>query len=429
MLTLARPQSTISNNIPPQNIEAEEAILGGILLDPGAIAVVSNILPSEQAFYVRAHQIIYKACLTLHKKNQLTDLMAVTSYLQDKKKLDEAGGSFKLIQLLDCTVSAVNIDRHAQLVAEKWMRRRLIALSHDAIDAGYDTFNDVAEVIEALHAEFSQYKSQIKKESSINEMMTMRYQKIIEEFREIELKCTDPGLRLFCIQELAAKYRKSERQLEALFYKHLVNKEDEPIKYLNQLREEIGDKTNAWFLHGFIPKGTVVLIHSYGGLGKSRLAYEFALHLASGTAWGQFQVTAPRRKVMLVQTDELTTDTMRAIGDRWPSGEIDRYVAHKSRWSTDHVAKLAQEMEQENIDVAVIDSYTTVNKHSIFSENETEYARPILQLKEIAEETGKTIIIIHHSNSAGQSRGTKAIFNSASFFSACCHSLCSGVDC
>ncbi|MGL5879312.1 MAG: DnaB-like helicase N-terminal domain-containing protein [Xenococcaceae cyanobacterium] len=414
MLTLTRPHSTISNNIPPQNIEAEEAILGGILLDPGAIAIVSNILPSEQAFYVHAHQIIYKACLTLHKKNQPTDLMAVTNYLQDKKKLDEAGGSFKLIQLLDCTVSTVNIDRHAQLVANKWLRRRCITLGHDTIDAGYDTFNDIAEVIEALHAEVSQYKSQTKKESCINEVITMRYQKIIEEFREIEMKCTDPGFRLFCIQELATKYRKSERQLESIFYKYLVDKEDEAVKYINKIREEIGDKVNAWYLHGFIPKGTVVLIHSLGGLGKSRLCYEFAYRLASGTSWGQFQVTAPRRKVLLVQTDELTTDTMRAIADRWTDSEIDCHIAHKSRWSVEHVARLKKEIQEHKFDVIVIDSMTSINKHNIFSENETEYARPILLLKEIAEELGCTFIIVHHSNSAGQSRGTKAIFNSVS---------------
>lgn len=414
MITLTRPQTAISNNIAPQNIEAEEAILGGILLDPTAIAIVSNILPSEQAFYVHAHQIIYKACLTLHKKNQLTDLMAVTSYLQDKKKLEEVGNTLKLVQLLDRTVSAVNVDRYAQLIAEKWTRRQIIALGHNIIDAGYDTFNDIAELVESLHAETSQFKCETKKESSINEVIAMRYQKIIEEFREIEMKCTDPGFRLFCIQELAAKYRKSERQLESIFYKYLVDKEDETISYINQVREEIGDKVNAWYLHGFIPKGAVVLIHSLGGLGKSRLCYEFTYRLVSGQAWGDFQVTAPRRKVLLVQTDEQTTDTMRAIADRWTDSQIDCHVAHKSRWSVEHVARLKKEIQEHKFDVIVIDSVTSVNKHSIFSENETEYARPILLLKEIAEELGCTFIIIHHSNSAGQSRGTKAIFNSVS---------------
>ena len=125
------------NNLPPQNIEAEETILGGILLDPEAIAVVSAILPPE-AIYIPAHRDIYKAALALHEKGKPTDLMSVTSYLYDHELLDKIGGQGKLSQLVDRTVSAVNCDRYAELVLAKYHKRQLIKTGHDITQLGYD---------------------------------------------------------------------------------------------------------------------------------------------------------------------------------------------------------------------------------------------------------------------------------------------------
>lgn len=88
-----------SNNLPPTNIEAEEAILGSILFDPGAISIAAPILPTE-AFYVAAHQQIYKAALELHSQDKQTDYMGVLTWLKDHKSLTKAGGTAKLSQLL-----------------------------------------------------------------------------------------------------------------------------------------------------------------------------------------------------------------------------------------------------------------------------------------------------------------------------------------
>lgn len=120
----------MNNNLPPSNIEAEELILGGVLLDPMAIAKIIDSLAIE-AFYVQAHRTIYQAMLSLHQQNQPTDLMFVSSYLQDHNLLTAIGGIVKLTQLLDRTVSAVNIDRFVKLVVEKWQRRKLISLCRE----------------------------------------------------------------------------------------------------------------------------------------------------------------------------------------------------------------------------------------------------------------------------------------------------------
>ncbi|MBD2653126.1 replicative DNA helicase [Synechocystis sp. FACHB-383] len=116
----------MDNKLPPQNIEAEEAILGGILLDPAAIARIVDVLEAD-AFYVHAHRVIYRAMVTLHSQSQPTDLMFVATYLQDHHHLEAIGGMAKLTQLLDRTISAVNIDRFAALVIEKYKRRQFVA--------------------------------------------------------------------------------------------------------------------------------------------------------------------------------------------------------------------------------------------------------------------------------------------------------------
>lgn len=134
-------------SLPPQNIEAEESILGGILLDPEAIARIVDVLVID-AFYVKAHRLIYEAMLSLHGQSQPTDLMSVSSWLQDHHHLEAIGGIVKLTQLADQTLSAVNIDRYTALVMDKYLRRQLIAAGHEIVDLGYDTTKELETIFD-----------------------------------------------------------------------------------------------------------------------------------------------------------------------------------------------------------------------------------------------------------------------------------------
>jgi replicative DNA helicase len=133
--------------LPPQNVEAEEAILGGIILDPEAIVRVADIL-TKDAFYVQSHQEIYHCALILHSQGKPTDFMSVSTWLADHNLLEKIGGTTKLAQLLNRTVSAVNIDRYATLVVDKYLRRQLIAAGHEIVDLGYDTANELETVLD-----------------------------------------------------------------------------------------------------------------------------------------------------------------------------------------------------------------------------------------------------------------------------------------
>ena len=136
------------NNLPPASIEAEEAILGGILFDPEAITRVAELVVKD-AFYVKAHQEIYYAALSLNSKGKPTDFISVSTYLSDRDLLEQVGGTTKLAQLLNRTVSAVNIDRYANLIMEKYIRRQLITSGHEIVDLGYDNTEELETVLDS----------------------------------------------------------------------------------------------------------------------------------------------------------------------------------------------------------------------------------------------------------------------------------------
>ncbi len=136
-----------SDRLPPQNVEAEESILGGILLDPEAISRVADLLRPE-TFYLNAHQEIYRAALALHAQGSPTDLMCVVAWLQDHELLDKVGGQSKLAQLVDRTVSAVNIDQYAALIKDKYLRRQLIKAADTVAQLAYDATKPLEVVLD-----------------------------------------------------------------------------------------------------------------------------------------------------------------------------------------------------------------------------------------------------------------------------------------
>ena len=133
-------------NLPPANIEAEEAILGGILFDPKAISYIEAKL-NPKAFFVSSHQEIYQTALKLHHQGNPTDFMALSTYLDDRDRLDRVGGTAKLAQLLNRIVSAVNIERYVDLVMDKYQRRKIIEAGNKIVNLGYDLSLELEQLL------------------------------------------------------------------------------------------------------------------------------------------------------------------------------------------------------------------------------------------------------------------------------------------
>jgi replicative DNA helicase len=185
------PLNMAANLLPPQNIEVEEAILGGILLDPEAYSRVAELLVPK-AFYIPAHGHIYQAAIDLHTNGKPTDLLNVSNWLADNQLLDKIGGQAKLVQLVERTVSAVNVDALAVLLMDKFMRRELIQAGNTVGKLGYDTSQSLETVLDQAEQQVLNI-TQVRPQSGltpVSEIIMQTYQDI--ESRNQEL--TPPGL-------------------------------------------------------------------------------------------------------------------------------------------------------------------------------------------------------------------------------------------
>jgi len=148
------------HRIPPQNREAEQSILGGILLNNESLHSVLEILKASD-FYSEAHRRIFSAILDLYDRNEPCDLITLSSILKDKNQLDNAGGMAYLASLVDNVPSSANIVYYARIVKEKSVLRSLIGTATDILNKSYDSGNEVEEVLDSAEQaifEISQHK-------------------------------------------------------------------------------------------------------------------------------------------------------------------------------------------------------------------------------------------------------------------------------
>lgn len=134
-----------ADRTPPQNTEAEQAVLGAVFLRPATISIASEVLGPDD-FYRTTHQRIFEAMLNLSEKSEPVDLVTVTSELQDRGWLEEIGGVSYLSDLADSSPTAANIEYYSKIVEEKSILRRLIKTATDIVSEGY-TRDDELDVV------------------------------------------------------------------------------------------------------------------------------------------------------------------------------------------------------------------------------------------------------------------------------------------
>lgn len=140
--------------IPPQNIEAEQSILGSLMLDREAWDRVADTLQAED-FYKPSHQKIYQAIGDLNRKSQPADLVTVTNALQGSGDMEVAGGAEYLIEIVNRTISSANIASYAKIVHEKSLLRKVISASSKLIERAFeDDFEDVEGFVDQAEGEF-----------------------------------------------------------------------------------------------------------------------------------------------------------------------------------------------------------------------------------------------------------------------------------
>ncbi|MFH1890675.1 MAG: replicative DNA helicase [Candidatus Kuenenbacteria bacterium] len=172
--------------IPPQNLEAEQAILGSILIDKEAITKIADSLISDD-FYKDAHGLIYEAILDLYAKKEPLDILSLSSKLEGKKQLEQIGGRSYLTQLTNIVPTSSNVAHYAKIVREKHILRKLITTSAEIQKIAFDNKEkDIGALLDIAESKlFSIAQGSLRSEfSPIKNLLTEAFDRIDELHKE-----------------------------------------------------------------------------------------------------------------------------------------------------------------------------------------------------------------------------------------------------
>lgn len=141
-----------TTKLPPQNIEAEQSLLGALLIDKDAVVKISELLTGEDFYRSEQHGSIYSAIQQLFEKREPIDLVSVTAELKKNGTYDKAGGSAYLTTLVNTVPTAAHIEHYAKIIKEHAVRRKLISQATRLIENSYNEKEDVENLLESAES-------------------------------------------------------------------------------------------------------------------------------------------------------------------------------------------------------------------------------------------------------------------------------------
>ncbi len=196
--------------LPPQNIEAEQSVLGSILLENSAVNKVLEVL-SAGDFYNEAHRKIFNVTVELSERNEPVDLITLSNALKDRSMLDSVGGTTYLASLVDNVPSAANVANYARIVKEKAILRGLITSATEIIDNCFETGSDVDNILDkAEHSIFEISENKVRQDYfPIRDIIKDSFRSIEDLYSRQQL-ITGVTTGLEKIDDLTAGLQKSE---------------------------------------------------------------------------------------------------------------------------------------------------------------------------------------------------------------------------
>ncbi len=150
-----RASEALLKRVPPHSVEAEQAVLGGIILRPDLMHSIVDIL-QEHDFYLPAHQVLFGAYLSLYRSSKAIDLVTTAEHLKDHSQIEDIGGAAYLGELSQVVVSGANAEHYATIVRDKALQRGLIDTCSNIIGNCYDASRDISALLdESEQAVFS----------------------------------------------------------------------------------------------------------------------------------------------------------------------------------------------------------------------------------------------------------------------------------
>ncbi|MDO8582183.1 MAG: replicative DNA helicase [bacterium] len=177
--------SSTIEKIPPQNNEAEQSLLGSLLIDRDAIIKVIDIVHAQD-FYKDTHRMIFEAMLQLFSQHEPIDILSLTSRLSDMKQLESIGGRTYLVSLANSVPTSSHITTYANIVQKKATLRRLIEAATDITRLGYDEAEDTELVLDQAEERLFSVSQKYLKRAFVHlrEALTEAFERIDELHKE-----------------------------------------------------------------------------------------------------------------------------------------------------------------------------------------------------------------------------------------------------
>jgi replicative DNA helicase len=243
------------DRLPPQSIEAEQSVIGALLIDRDAVIEVADFL-RPQDFYRQAHGSIYGAILELYERREPVDIVTVSETLERTDSLEQVGGSAYLTSLINATPTAVNAVYYGRIVERKAVLRNLIGAAGKIAGIGYDDSADVSEAIDRAE----------------QELFSVSERRVISGFSPLKM---------------------------------LLHSAYDRLDYLHQHKGEISGIrtgfTDLDTLTSGLQKSDLVIVAARPSVGKTSLALNFAEHAAvqEGKSIGVFSLEMSKEQLVL----------------------------------------------------------------------------------------------------------------------------------
>ncbi|MEO6350062.1 MAG: replicative DNA helicase [Candidatus Limnocylindrales bacterium] len=243
------------DRLPPQSIEAEQSVIGALLIDRDAVIEVADFL-RPQDFYRQAHGSIYGAILELYERREPVDIVTVSETLERSEALEQVGGSSYLTSLINMTPTAVNAIHYGRIVERKAVLRNLIGAAGKIAGIGYDDSADVSEAIDRAE----------------QELFSVSERRVVSGFAPLKM---------------------------------LLHSAYDRLDYLHQHKGEISGIRTGFAdldtLTSGLQKSDLVIVAARPSVGKTSLALNFAEHAAvqEGKSVGVFSLEMSKEQLVL----------------------------------------------------------------------------------------------------------------------------------
>lgn len=365
--------------LPPQNIEAEQSLLGALLIDKDAIVNIAEVLHPLHFYRTEQHGQIYEAILELFERREPVDLVTVTERLKAKGALDKVGGSAYLTELINLVPTSAHAEYYARIIKEHATRRSLISSATRFVTEAYDESADIGEVIENC-------------EQSI---FALSQQHIRRDFIAIKDALAESFDRLDELQRSSGKLRGVPTG-----FKDLDNK-----------------------LAG-LQNSNLVIFAARPGVGKTSFALNLATHVAvnEGMPVGIFSLEMSQEelvnRILVAQAD---IDAWKLKTGKLDDKDFDRlshamgkladaplFIDDTPGANLSEIRTKARRLQMEHGVKLIIIDYLQLIRVNVFADNRVQQVSEISQgLKNLARELKAPVFALSQLSRAVEARGTR----------------------